>query len=329
MPRPSTHTPNQALSLDVSGLAYRYRGADRDAVQEVSFSAEPGEWIAIVGPNGSGKSTLLRMLATELPPREVASWRIAGHPASARTDIRRKLGVVFQSGSLDPELTVRENYRHHARLFGVPSSALQERLPEALSAAGLEEDVLDRPCRTLSGGQRRRAELARALLHQPELLLLDEPTVGLDPPSRDRWWETLTGLRGERGPTVIWTTHHFDEAERADRVGVMDQGRLLAFNAPSALMADIPGQALTLRLKRSCSAETAWNRMQAIPGLDGLTQARRIMVGHELALVHPGASAWLEPAMQSLGADVESAAVSPPSMALVYRLLTAERPSEA
>jgi ABC-2 type transport system ATP-binding protein len=222
-----------ALLLDNVVKTY---GAVR-AVDGVSFSASAGEFIALLGPNGAGKSTLFQLLSGLFVPD---SGRIAimGHdmlrnpvPALA------KLGIVFQQPTLDLELTVTGNLLFHAGLHGIPRAVAKPRIEQELARLGLAERAHDKAGK-LSGGNRRRVELVRALLHEPRLLLMDEPTVGLDPASRSDLLKLILSLRAERSVAVLWATHLCDEVPNADRVIVLHRGKILADTTPASLVAN-------------------------------------------------------------------------------------------
>jgi ABC-2 type transport system ATP-binding protein len=199
----------------------------------------------LLGPNGSGKSTFFRILSTSLRPAQ-GSVRIDGFDTAQEADaVRRRLGVVFQSPSLDPKLTVGENLHFHGWLFGLRGPALRRRSAELLDGFSLAARRGER-VETLSGGLKRRVELAKALLPAPPLLLLDEPSTGLDPAARLDFWNVLAELRARTGLTIIVATHLMDEAERCDRVALLDQGRLVAEGDPESLRREVGGDVLTV-----------------------------------------------------------------------------------
>jgi ABC-2 type transport system ATP-binding protein len=227
--------------LDVQGLVKRY-GA-RAALDGLSFSLPGGSFTALLGPNGAGKSTLFQVL-TGLFTADAGQAQVAGH--SLRHEAVRALahiGVVFQQMSLDLDLSVERNLRFHADLHGLPRATASERIAAACEAAGLTPD-LGRAVRELSGGNRRKVELVRALLHHPGLLLMDEPTVGLDPKSRRDLHKSVMADVRQRGSAVLWATHLVEEAEGADRVIVLHQGRLLADGTPAEVTAALGGGTL-------------------------------------------------------------------------------------
>jgi ABC-2 type transport system ATP-binding protein len=205
------------------------------AVDHISFSVPEGQIRAFLGPNGAGKTTTIKILTTVLSPTS-GRVRIAGHdPAREQAQVRRAFGIVFQDPSLDDELTAYENMELHGVLYGLPRRALRERTTNLLEFVGLWQRQRDYVKR-FSGGMKRRLEIARALLHEPRLLFLDEPTQGLDPQTRNLIWEFVRGLSAERNVTVFFTTHAMEEAERvADAITVIDHGRIIAEGAAADL----------------------------------------------------------------------------------------------
>jgi len=231
-------------AVAVEGLSHEYEPG-RPALSRVAFEVERGEIFGLLGPNGGGKTTLFRILTTLLRPT-AGRARVLGHdPVAAPADVRRGIGVVFQAESLDRKLTAAENLRHQGHLYGMRGAALRDRAAAMLARVGLAERASDR-VEKLSGGMRRRVELAKGLLHEPELLLLDEPSTGLDPGGRRDLWTYLERLRGD-GVTSLLTTHLMEEAERCDRLAILDRGRLVALGTPAELKAGIGGDVVTLK----------------------------------------------------------------------------------
>ncbi|MDX2604761.1 ATP-binding cassette domain-containing protein [Streptomyces caniscabiei] len=223
--------------ISAAGLSrtFQTKRGPVEAVRGIDLTVRPGEILGLLGPNGAGKTTTLRMLTTLLPPTGGAAT-VAGHDlATDPSGVRRACGYVAQSGGVDPQITVREELVTQGRLYRLTKSQAAERAEELARDLDLTE-LLDRKCATLSGGQRRRLDIAMALTHRPRVLFLDEPTTGLDPASRADLWELVRRLRDERGTTVFLTTHYLDEADAlADRIVVVDQGRVVADGTPSAL----------------------------------------------------------------------------------------------
>jgi len=230
-------------ALDVTHLSHFY--GPRSALDDVSLRVEPGQMFALLGPNGSGKTTLFRILSTLLPS-PADSVRVFGKDlASNRDDIRGQIGVVFQSPSLDKQLTADENLRHHGHLYGLRGRELSARIDEALDRLNLTDRRHER-VDGFSGGMRRRVELAKGLLNRPRLLILDEPSTGLDPVARIDLWRYLTDVRGRDRVTVLLTTHLMDEADRCDRLVILDRGRVIADDTPAALKSRVGGDVVTL-----------------------------------------------------------------------------------
>jgi len=229
--------------VSVENLTRNY-GA-RTALAGVSFEVREGEIFGVLGPNGGGKSTLFKILATMLAPTG-GTATVAGFDVEHQSaEVRRRIGVVFQSQSLDKKLTVFENLRAQGHLFAMHGRALAERIEEVASRLGLADrrnDLVD----TLSGGLRRRVEIAKGLLHRPAVLLMDEPSTGLDPGARRELWQYVEELRDRQGITVLVTTHILDEADRAGRLLLLHQGKVVAEGTPAELKARIGGDVVVL-----------------------------------------------------------------------------------
>ena len=240
--------------IEVEGLVKRYRKAKRDAVDGISFTVGAGEFFALLGPNGAGKTTTISILTTTLAPTGGRAT-IDGHDIVAEASaVRRQVGIIFQRPSLDQNLTAEENVRFHAVLFGLyPYRPLYGLMPAAYRAQveelaallGLEHEIFD-PIRTYSGGMRRKLEIVRSLVHRPKVLFLDEPTAGLDAPSRRTLWDHLRTVRRENGTTIFLTTHYLEEAEQADRICIIDGGRIVAKGTPSALKSDLSRESVVV-----------------------------------------------------------------------------------
>jgi ABC-2 type transport system ATP-binding protein len=227
----------------VNGLGHRY--GQRIALHALSFRIAAGEIFGFLGPNGGGKSTLFRILSTLMPASQGTVELGGRDPRQDLKRARRGLGVVFQAPSLDPLLTVGENMLHQGQLYGLSGSTLASRIASRLEGMGLADRARDRVSR-LSGGLRRRVEIAKALLHEPGILILDEPSTGLDPGARRDMWTLLHALRAERGVTVVFTTHFMDEGEQADRLGILDRGVLVAVDTPDVLKGRVGGDVISL-----------------------------------------------------------------------------------
>ncbi len=233
------------LAVETKALSHRYAGSARAALDGLDLQVRRGEIFGLLGPNGGGKTTAFRILASSLAPSggsaSVLGIDVLGRPA----ELRRRIGVVFQNPGLDRKLTVQENLRYHGRLYGLAGSELQERIAQSLHRLRLGDRARELT-ETLSGGLRRRVELAKGLLHRPELLLLDEPSTGLDPGARKDLWAHLKELK-EGGITVLLTTHLMEEAENCDRLAILDRGRLVASGTPEELKSSIGGEVVSIR----------------------------------------------------------------------------------
>lgn len=244
-------------AIEVRNLTKRYRNATINAVDGVSFSIEPGALFALLGPNGAGKTTILSILTTTLT-KTSGSVLIAGHDIDREaTAVRRAIGVVFQQPSLDLNLTAEENVRLHAILYGLypfrPAYGMmpltyQQRITELATVLGIEKELF-KPIKMFSGGMRRKLEIIRDLLHHPKILFLDEPTTGLDPLSRKNLWEYLRHIRATEHTTIFLTTHYLEEAENAERVCVINRGRVRALGTPATIKSDLVEEYLLLDAK--------------------------------------------------------------------------------
>jgi ABC-2 type transport system ATP-binding protein len=297
-------------AIEVDGLRHRY--GDREALAGVSFDVREGELFALLGPNGGGKSTLFRILATILPPT-AGTARVRGFDVRTQAhDVRRNLGVVFQHASVDAKLTVEENLRHQGHLYGMRGAALRERIGTLLARFGLTDrrgELVER----LSGGLARRAELAKGLLPRPSVLLLDEPSTGLDPGARRDLLQYLRELRDEEGMTVVVTTHYLEEAERCDRVGVIDRGRLVALDAPAALTAAVGGDVVVVQ---PADVGVLQDKVRAKFGLEG------VRVDGTLRLEHARGHELVRDLVDAFPDDVHSITFGKPTLEDVFVRLT-------
>jgi ABC-2 type transport system ATP-binding protein len=321
-------TGDGPAAIEVTNLSHRYpaaRGGRRGggpsaaqpappALDAVSFRVRAGEVFGILGPNGGGKSTLFRILATTLQP---SAGRVAvfGHdPATQADAVRALLGVVFQNPSLDIQLTVRENLLHQGRLYGLHGAPLRQRIEALLAGFGLA-DRQDEYARRFSGGMRRRIEIAKALLPRPRLLLLDEPSTGLDPGARADLWRQLEGLSREHGQTIALTTHFMDEADRCDRLAILSAGRLIAQGTPAQLKAAIRGDVVAVEpvgdaadLCRQITADFGPWPAQALP---------RVIDG-KVRLEHADGPAWAATLAAALAGKIRSITVGQPTLDDVF-----------
>jgi len=239
-------------AIQVERLRHAY--GNRVALNDITFSVTRGEIFGLLGPNGGGKTTLFRILSTLMQPTGgsavIFGDRLPGEPDA----VRRHLGVVFQHPSLDDKLTVAENLVCHGNLYGLHGVTLRRRSDAVLRRLGLGERADDR-VETLSGGLQRRTELAKALLHEPRLLLLDEPSTGLDPGARRDFMQYLRQLRDQDGVTIVLTTHYMEEAERCDRVAILHQGNLVSVGSPAELKQRVGGDVVVLQTSDAAGLE--------------------------------------------------------------------------
>lgn len=274
------------MAIEVNALSKSYRAIL--AVDDISFDVADGEVFAFLGSNGAGKSTTIGCLTTVLPFSE-GTVRVAGFDVRRDGEkVRRRIGVVFQNSLLDPELSATENLRLRSRLIGLDRAEAASRISRLSELVGLDT-FLKRPYGRLSGGERRRVDIARALLVDPVILFLDEPTAGLDPASRAAVWSTVQELRRESGLTVFLTTHYMEETEEADRVCIIDAGRIVAQDTPAALRAEYSRSVLTVLSSDADALIAAAMADGHVAERDGdrvvvavtdAGQARRLLAGH-------------------------------------------------
>ncbi len=306
-------------AIEVEGLAKTYHGGV-PAVVGLDLRVAAGEVFGLLGPNGAGKSTTIGMLTTSIRPT-AGSMRIAGIDVVAEPVAARALSaVVFQDPVVDRSLTGRRNCEIHARLWGVDRRRVAHRINETVRAVGLE-GVIDRAVGTYSGGQRRRLEIARALLSEPRVLFLDEPTVGLDPLIRHELIDLLATLRADAGTTILLTTHYLDEADRlCDRVAIMHGGRIVGSGAPGALLAGLGREVLDLRVHGDPAGALATLRSHQVAGSDAFTIGSTVTIPlHDLT----GGEAVT--VVSGLGLDIGSLTTRPPTLDDVYLQLTGDR----
>ena len=278
------------------------------AVDRLSLEVDAGEIFVFLGPNGSGKTTLFRILST-LIPLQAGEVTVLGRSLRAQLRaVRHELGVVFQAPSLDKKLSVAENLQHQGRLYGLSAAEIRERSNLMLGALGLTDREGER-VEKLSGGQRRRVELAKGMLHRPRLLLMDEPSTGLDPGARAELWKYLRQIREQDGVTVVMTTHLLEEAERADRIAIMHEGRLAALDAPTALQASVGGDSITIRstkpaeLVEAIRAKFSWEAVL----LDGA-----------IRLEQPCGHLWISKLVEAFPSEIQSVTLGKPTLEDVF-----------
>ena len=309
--------------IEARGLTKTYAG-NVEAVKGIDLDVESGEVFGLLGPNGAGKSTTVGMLTTTIVPTagtaRIAGFDVARQPLAAR----RISSVVFQDAVIDRPLTGRRNLELHARLWRVEGSVARARIAEGVEMFGLG-DVLDRPVATYSGGQRRRLEIARALVSGPRVLFLDEPTVGLDPRIRHELLDVIATLRARSEMTIVLTTHYLDEAERlCDRVAVMRLGEIVALDTPAALLAALGREIVELRVAGDAQAGLAV--LQA----HGIADDGAFVVGSTVTLpLHDRAAGDAIAAIDRIGLPVTSIGSRRPTLDDVYLRLTGDRISAA
>ena len=293
-----------AIRIDNVEHAY----GERVALRELTLTIDAGEIFAFLGPNGGGKTTLFRLLST-LIPLQHGKIEILG--CSVQTEapaVRRLIGVVFQAPSLDKKLTVAENIRCQGHLYGLSGRMLAERQAAMLDRFRLSDRAGDR-VETLSGGLRRRVELAKGLLHQPRLLLLDEPSTGLDPLARADLWAYLAQVRNDDGVTVVLTSHLLEEADRADRIAILDRGRLVAFGAPDELRATVGGDSITIETAEPPKLAAAIRERFDCPA---------DVVGDSVRLERAGGHQWIARLVEAFPGQIDSVRLGKASLEDVF-----------
>lgn len=293
-------------ALDISSLSHHY-GA-REALIDVSFGVEAGSMFALLGPNGGGKTTLFRIVTTLLPTTSGHVSVFGRDVTRDAHDVRRLMGVVFQSPALDGRLSVAENLKTHGHLYGLRGRGLISRIGDSLGLVSLidrADDLVD----TLSGGLQRRVEIAKALLPEPKLLVLDEPSTGLDPGARKELWDHLNRLRHTLGTTVMLTTHLMDEAAKSDRVAVLHHGRLAALGSPDALVSAIGGDVI---LVASDNVERLADSIR-----DRFRQTVEVVDGH-VRIERPKGHAFIAELVEAFPEQIEGVNYGKPTLEDVF-----------
>jgi ABC-2 type transport system ATP-binding protein len=295
-----------------------------EAVRGISFDVAPGEVFGLLGPNGAGKSTTVGILTTTIRPTSGTAV-LAGHDVVREPLLARSVAsVVFQEAVVDRSLTGRDNVQLHARLWGVPAARALRRLGEVAAVLGIDE-LLDRPVSTYSGGQRRRLEIARALVSEPRVLFLDEPTVGLDPRIRHELLDVVAGLRNQSELTILLTTHYLDEAQRlCDRVAIVHLGEIIAMDSPAALLDGLGAEILEFRVDRDPGGLLARLRGRGVAGDDAFAVGARVTVP-----LHGVGAASALAAVQDGPERVSEIATRTPTLDDVYLKFTGSVPVAA
>ena len=281
---------------------------ERTALDGVTFDVKRAEIFGLLGPNGSGKTTMFRILSTLMLPSGGRAV-IAGFDAARQaSELRKHIGVVFQAQSIDVKLSAEENLRHVGHLYGLSGSVLKQRVAEMLQRVGLADRANER-AETFSGGMQRRLELAKGLLHRPSVLLLDEPTTGLDPGARRDLWLYLHRLRDEEGVTVLVTTHLMEEAERCDRLAILSTGKLVALGTPAELKSEIGGDVIVLEANEPESLAQKVNER---------FNAQASVIGGKVRLERNQGHRFVTDVVEAFPGEIESISVSKPNLEDVF-----------
>jgi len=301
------------VAVQVNNLVHSY--ADRKALRGVTFAVSRGEIFGLLGPNGGGKTTLFRILSTSFPATS-GDAAIFGDDVRLHPDqVRRRIGVVFQNPSVDKKLTVRENLMHHGHIYGLRGAGLRGRMNEMMERLGVA-DRENAMVETLYGGLLRRVELAKGLLHRPQLLILDEPSIGLDPGARRDLWLYLERLREKEGVTILLTTHLIDEADRCDRVLILSEGVVVAMGTPDALKEEIGGDVVVITTRDPEKLqEMITTRFHVTP----------ILLNGKLRVERENAHAFVSQAIEAFSGMIESVTLSKPTLEDVFIARTGHR----
>jgi ABC-2 type transport system ATP-binding protein len=297
-------------SIVVDHLGKRY--GPLVALNDVSFSVQEGELFGFLGPNGAGKTTTINILCTLLRPT-AGRASVNGFDVLNQSGlVRRSIGIIFQDPSLDDRLTAGENLELHARIYNLPRPVWAQRSEQLLRLVDLQDRAKEQ-VRTFSGGMKRRLEVARGLLHEPRVLFLDEPTIGLDPQTREHIWRYLVDLRAREGVTLFLTTHYMDEAERCDRIAIVDHGRIVAVDTPARLKALVGGDVITIQ---TAHAERAVSSLRSRFGLEP------VRADGELRLEVAEGEQFVPQLVAQLGVPIQAISVRRPTLDHVFLKLT-------
>jgi ABC-2 type transport system ATP-binding protein len=304
---PEVEHSSEAAVISVQNLVHRYE--NRTALNGVSFDVRPAELFGLLGPNGSGKTTLFRILSTLMVPTAGRALVMGCDAALDPARVRRQIGVVFQAQSVDPKLTAYENLWHQGHLYGLRGSLLKKRAGEILVRVGLADRAKER-VETFSGGMQRRIELAKGLLHHPAVLLLDEPTTGLDPGARRDLWQYLQTLRDEEHVSVLVTTHLMEEAERCDRLAILNEGNLVALGTPAELKGEIGGDVVLLDAARD--AELLAGKIRA------RFHVQTTILGNQVRIEREEGHRFVPDLVEAFPGEIQAISVSKPALEDVF-----------
>jgi ABC-2 type transport system ATP-binding protein len=309
-------TQQQIATIQLESLTHDY--GSRRALDGLSLDVQPATIFGLLGPNGSGKTTLFRILSTLMVPSGGRA-RIRGFDvASEPNRVRLQTGIVFQSRSLDIKLTVAENLKHQGHLYGLSGAHLKSRMHDVLERLGLLDRAKDM-VETLSGGMQRRVELAKGLIHSPSVLLLDEPSTGLDPGARRDLWQYLRTLRDEDGVTVLVTTHMMEEAEHCDRLAILNEGKLVALGSPFDLKSEIGGDVVTFETQSEDAARSVAARMEE------RFQVQSSVLGNSIHLEREQGHRFVTDVVEAFPGEIEGISVAKPSLEDVFIQRTGHR----
>lgn len=305
----STKSHDEGI-VKVLNLTHRF--GQRLALDDVSFTVPAGSIVAILGPNGGGKTTLFRILATLLVPTSGKACIDGSDVTTQSAQVRTRIGVVFQHPSLDGKLSVDENLMHHGHMYALRGAALRTRMTDALQRFGISDRRRERVDR-LSGGLRRRVELAKVMLHEPSVLLLDEPSTGLDPAVRRSMFEYFQEARTTSGVTTLLTTHLMEEADRCDMVAIMDQGRIIAFDTPTALKRRLSGDVVMITVTDVAAFQ---------PRLDQRFGVSSVAVDNAIHMELPRGHEFVPQLIAAFPGEIESVTVGRPTLEDVFLRVT-------
>jgi ABC-2 type transport system ATP-binding protein len=304
-----------SVAVEVIGLEHHY--GKTIALAGVDFSINHGEIFGLLGPNGGGKSTTFKILSTSIIPTKGVAKILGRDIAVEPMAVRKHLGIVFQSPALDKKLTVKENLMAQGHLYGLSGKNLPDRLTACLARVGLTERMSER-VEKLSGGLQRRVEIAKAMLHDPEVFILDEPTTGLDPIMRREVWNYLQNLRRNSGKTVCVTTHLLEEAEGCDRIGILHRGKMVALGTPAELKAELGDDVIAIKAQDPLKLKEALETKFSFPVqvLEGEVRVEK--KGHE----------FISPLVSSFGDSIQSIQLRKPTLEDLFIRRTGERMGE-